>query len=164
VRGTSDVIRYSAIVTAAFSLGACSSDDSDPASTPDLPADWQGANRVTDLIQLDCQGSPLDGSNERATFLPGDGRLGVQYDEAHFRCEQDVEGFYKDAGEALDVLVQPVDMHPSSVAACDCLYDIAIAIERLAAGSRRVTLFRRWDDINEPNDPVEIATELVAVK
>ncbi len=31
----------------------------------------------------------------------------VQYDEAHFRCAQDVEGVFKEVGETLHVLVQP---------------------------------------------------------
>jgi hypothetical protein len=125
-----DLVRFSAIAAAAFGLGACSSDGSEePGAAADLPSDWQGAERVTNLIQLDCEGSPLEESNDRATFLPGDGSLGVQYDEAHFRCEQDVEGFFKEEGDTLDILVQPIDMHPTSVAACDCLYDITIAIE-----------------------------------
>jgi hypothetical protein len=37
-----------------------------------------------------------------------------------------------------------------------------ISIEPLAAGGRQVTLYRRWDDWNEPNDPIEIASEMVA--
>lgn len=164
MRASLDLVCFSAIAAAAFCLGACSSDDPDEPSAADLPSGWEEAERVTNLIQLECEGSPLEGSNERATFLPGDGSLGVQYDEAHFRCEQDVEGFFKDEGETLDVLVQPIDMHPISVAACDCLYDITIAIEPLGAGSRQITLFRRWDDINEPNDPVQIGSEFVTVE
>jgi hypothetical protein len=62
------------------------------------------------------------------------------------------------------VLVQPVEMHPSSVTRCDCLYDISVAIEDIRAGSRTVTLFRRWDDHNEPNDPVTIDSKSIVVE
>ncbi|HEX6766960.1 MAG TPA: hypothetical protein VF103_15800 [Polyangiaceae bacterium] len=164
MRASLRLVSFAAIAVSAFCLGACSSDDSEEPAAADLPSDWQGAERVTNLMQLDCEGSPLEGSNERATFLPGDGSLGVQYEEAHFRCQQDVEGFFKDEGETLDILVQPNEMHPTSVARCDCLYDITMAIEPLGAGSRQVTLFRRWDDINEPNDPVQIGSELVTIE
>jgi hypothetical protein len=74
-----------------------------------------------------------------------------------------VEGFYKLDGAALDILVQPVDMHPSAVANCDCAYGIQFTIKPLASGAVQTTLYRRWDDLNEPNEPVTIATELVTI-
>jgi hypothetical protein len=154
-----DIAKLSVIAVVAFGLGGCASDE----ETADLPAGWENAKRVTDFIQHDCGGSALDEHDERATFLPSDAGLDVRYEDAHFRCEQDVEGFYKDSGGKLDILVQPVEMNPSSIVRCDCLYEITFAIEPLA-GSRQATLFRRWDAMNEPNDPVEIASEAVAVE
>jgi hypothetical protein len=133
--------------------------------TEDLPPGWEGADHVTSLTQHDCGGSPLDeGDSERAMFLPGRNRLEIEYSDAHFRCQQGVEGFYKDAGGTLEVLVQPVDMSPSSVAACDCLYDIDIVIDSLASGSRQAVLSRRWDDINDDNDPVVIDSEPIVIE
>jgi hypothetical protein len=155
----SDVAKFSVIAVVALGLGGCASDT----ESPDLPAGWENAERVSNLIQLDCAGSALEEHDERATFQPSDGSLDVRYEDAHFRCEQEVEGFYKDSGDTLDILVQPIEMHPSSPVRCDCLYEITLTIEPLA-GSRQATLFRRWDDLNEPNDPVEIASEAVAVE
>jgi hypothetical protein len=54
------------------------------------------------------------------------------------------------------VLVQPIDMNPSAVAACDCLYEIRMTVPVEVPAT--VTLYRRWDALNEPNDPVEIGS------
>ena len=50
------------------------------------------------------------------------------------------------------------------MAGCDCLYSIVIDITDLAAGDYAVSLSRRWDNINDPNDPVPIATDIVTVE
>lgn len=50
-----------------------------------------------------------------------------------FRYAQPVTGYVRVSGNAVDVLVQPADMNPSSVSKCDCLYDISLHIPRLAA-------------------------------
>lgn len=138
-------------------VAACSGD-------PELPSGWEGAERVAGLTQSSCSTSSLRDHDERATFAPGARRLDLTYSDAHFRCEQSVEGFYRDAGGKLDVLVQPVDMHPSSVARCDCLYEIDVVVDKLGSGSRTVTLFRRWDAKNEPNEPVAIGSASVAIE
>lgn len=91
------------------------------------------------------------------------GAASLDYREAHFRCEQDVEGYYQIEGDTLSVLVQPVDMNPSQTAKCDCLYDIDMEIGDLAAGSLTVELFRRWDNINDDNDPVAVGEAEVEI-
>jgi hypothetical protein len=96
----------------AFVLGACSSSD--------LPAGWGNAARAKNFVQEVCPNSGADFSNEHASFTGGTGSIGVDYQDAHFRCEQNVEGFFKAAGGTVDILVQPIDMHPGSVAGCDC--------------------------------------------
>jgi hypothetical protein len=88
----------------------------------------------------------------------------ARYLDAHFRCEQSVEGFLRESGSAVDLLVQPIDMNPTSVAMCDCLYEIVMIVKPLAAGQHDVTLYRRWDAINEPNDPVLIGTAQAQVE
>jgi hypothetical protein len=145
----------------AFGLNGCATDSE---TTRDLPSGWQDAERVTDLVQVECVDSALDSANETATFEPGIDSLKVDYREAHFRCEQAVEGFYKVEGRALDILVQPVEMHPSAVAGCDCLYGITFSIKPLSTDAVQATLYRRWDDWNEPNNPVKIASELVTLE
>jgi hypothetical protein len=47
-------------------------------------------------------------------------------------------------------------MHPEVVAGCDCLYDIAMRVHDVDPDV--VSLYRRWDDINDPNDPVLVDT------
>jgi hypothetical protein len=101
-----------------------------------------GGKPVAALTQSSRGESSLAEHDERADFAPGPKRLNLDYTDAHFRCQQSVEGFYKDKDGKLDVLVQPVDMHPSSVTRCDCLYDINVVVEGLGSGTRTVTLFR----------------------
>jgi hypothetical protein len=87
----------------------------------------------------------------------------VKYDHAHFRCAQDVEGFVKRGGDAIDLLVQPIDMAPDAVAGCDCLYDISMSVPA-PKGDYSLTLYRRWDSINKPNDPVAVGATEVTIE
>lgn len=130
----------------------------------DLPAGWEDAERIIGLAQSTCEKSATEAHEERATLTPGARRLAVEYFDALFRCEQKVEGFYKDVDGRLDLLVQPIDLHPSSVARCGCLYDIAFAVEGLSAGDRTVTLFRRGDEVKDPSEPVTISSQSVVIE
>jgi hypothetical protein len=134
------------------------------ACAPDLPEDWADALLVPTLTQGACDGDPYAGDpDERLEAEGGAGQATLHYLEAHFRCEQDVEAFYLLDGDALSVLVQPIDMDPSMVAACDCLYDIDMEIPDLPAGALTVELFRRWDNINDDNDPVAIGSAEIEI-
>ena len=126
-------------------------------ASADLPAGWEDAERIEGLSQAPCGSSALlpDRPDEALRWQSAETRLDIAYDHAHFRCEQEVQGFLRKAGERLDVLVQPVDMDPGAVAGCDCLYDISMQIP-LARGAYSLSLFRRWDNLNNPNPPVEI--------
>lgn len=128
----------------------------------DLPEGWEDAEPIDDFYQRACgDGDPYaEESNERVEAEGTPDVISVDYLEAHFRCAQSVEGFFKVNGDAVDVLVQPVDMDPSSVAACDCLYDIYMTLPVEPPAS--LTLYRRWDNLNDPNDPVEIGSVEVA--
>jgi hypothetical protein len=88
----------------------------------------------------------------------------VVYQDAHFRCVQEVEGFFKTAGDSVDILVQPIDMDPSGTAGCDCGYKITLVVEPVASGPHVTTLYRRWDNHNNPNNPVPISTAPVIVQ
>ena len=145
------------IFVGSICAGACSSDSAD------LPKGWDGASRVTQFVQEVCAGSE-NFANERAAFTGDVNAVSISYEEAHFRCEQDVEGYFKTTDDTLDILVQPIDMHPTAVAGCDCGYNITFTVTSLSAGTRQTTLYRRWDAMNEPNDPVQIATGSVTVK
>jgi hypothetical protein len=151
-----------AIVALCAGLAACGSGGGDDA---DLPDGWVNAERIDDFMQMECSGSPIDGGyEEHAMFVPGTGSLHVDYLDAPFRCEQEVEGFALFKPGSLDLLVQPIDMDPESVAACDCLYQIAIDVAGLAMGDLDVSLERRWDNRNEPNDPIPVAARTVTIE
>ena len=131
-----------------------------------LPSEWASANVVENFTQSACAPLPeleARGGERLAVQPAGTGRLRVEYRNAHFRCEQKVTAYAKVNGSAVDVLVQPADMNPSSVAKCNCLYDIAFEVPGLAAGTYDVLLQRRWDDRNSPNDPVRIGATRVTV-
>lgn len=126
------------------------------ACRPDLPAGWEDAQPVLDLTQSPCDGDPYGENDERVEATAEGSNLAVDYLEAHFRCAQEVEGFYREDADTVDVLVQPIDMDPRAVAGCDCLYNVSMTVPVAAPVS--LTLFRRWDNINDPNDPVEIGS------
>lgn len=121
----------------------------------DLPAEWSTYEPVTSLTQSECDGNPYEDFDEHVEGDLGASPLEVGIREGHFRCEQEVEGFYRIVEGDIEVLVQPRDMDPSMVAACDCLYDIDMTVALdvdLAPGAVRV--YRRWDNQNDPNEPV----------
>lgn len=130
------------------------------ACAPDLPEGWVDAQKIEDLTQSECGGDPYGDYEERVEASSQGTSLAVDYLEAHFRCSQDVEGWYREGDAAVDVLVQPVDMNPGSVAKCDCLYEITMTVP--VAPPVLLTLYRRWDNLNDDNDPVEVGSVDVA--
>lgn len=125
---------------------------------PDLPAGWENAERVDELVQAECSDSPYQGYTVTiAAEKVGADALRVLYSNAHFRCAQDVEAFWKTDAAGVSILVQPKDMHPDMVAGCDCLYDVTMSLPR-EQESGSVSVFRRWDALNEPNDPIAVGS------
>ena len=95
----------------------------------DLPAGWEDAESVDDFSQNRCKDDAYDtGAPEAMSATVGDPGIRVTGDPVHFRCDQEVEGFYKADTETVDVLVQPADMNPRSVAKCDCSYRVEAGI------------------------------------
>lgn len=129
----------------------------------DLPEGWEDAEPVDELIQSSCGGDTGGGlpsayDTGNAAYIEAEGgedQLLVRYYLAHFRCEQEVEGFYKTSSGAVDLLVQPQDMDPNEVAGCDCLYDVYMQVKPIeACKDCTVSVYRRWDNINDDNAPV----------
>lgn len=130
----------------------------------DLPEGWEDAEAIEGLTQSECNASAYDETvKEALVATPERGAVHVEYRAAHFRCAQEVEGFVRMAGGKVDVLVQPVDMDPSGVAGCDCRYDVGMKIKGLSKRVVGVELYRRWDNHNEPNDPVKIGSAEVQI-
>ncbi|MEZ4320759.1 MAG: hypothetical protein R3F61_24975 [Myxococcota bacterium] len=123
---------------------------------PDLPAGWEDAEPVASLEQAECSGNPYEAFDERFEADLESDPLVVRAFETHFRCAQDVEGYFREVGDAVEVLVQPVDMTPKAVAGCDCLYDLTIEVGARDTPPASVSLFRRWDSLNDDNEPVAI--------
>jgi hypothetical protein len=64
---------------------------------------------------------------------------------------------------SVEFLVQPTDMNPSSVAGCDCLYEITMATDA-STGPATVTVYRRWDHHGgTPTDPVLVGSASATV-
>ena len=145
----------------ALSLLACSGSG----SKPDLPAGWEGAQSVKSFTQAACSGSPglPNGPTESIDVDAGQGSVSIAYHDADFRCAQTVEGFMRTGPKSVDFLVQPTDMNPSSVALCDCLYEITLAAN-VVSGPTTVTVYRRWDEQSGNTMPVEIGTDAVTVR
>jgi hypothetical protein len=145
----------------ALALVSCDTSTATPAT--DLPDGWRGAISAG-LSQSDCTGGVIGRAllTESVTFTARAGAIEVHYADAHFRCEQPVEAFVTSDGADFNVLVQPVDMDPIATAMCDCTYDLDVTFAA-ASGAHIVSVYRRWDNINSPNDPVLIGSGEVVV-
>jgi len=119
---------------------------------PDLPSGWEGATPIADFTQQECSGEDAySGDPAVVSATVSDGSVSIVYDHAVFRCAQDVEGFYKPGSDgAYDVLVQPIDMNPTEVAGCDCVYRIDAVLPVTAT---TVNVYKRQDNMNDPNGP-----------
>ncbi len=140
-------------------VSACGSSD----AGTELPVGWAGAERIAQFTQMECGGPQGPGSPPETIRAAGTvNGLDVDYENANFRCAQLVEGFVRRTGPMVDILVQPIDMHPDKVAGCDCSYHIKTSINT-EAGAFKVAVYRRWDALTVPNDPVKIGQVDVSV-
>jgi hypothetical protein len=133
--------------------------------TTDLPSEWNTAQSVKTFSQAACDRSAPDGGAglETIDVTAPTGSIHVAYHHAHFRCEQSVVGFVRTGSQTVDFLVQPTDMNPSTVAACDCFYEITMTTTA-SAGPTTVTVYRRWDHVGgNQSDPVKVGTASVTV-
>jgi hypothetical protein len=128
--------------------------------TPDLPEGWEDAERIEDFTQAAC-----DQGDTGAPVITGeqqDGDVALTVGPVGFRCAQDVEGYWMPTGDAgASVLVQPIDMNPTSVAKCDCLYDLALTIPTATPVTMEV--YKRWDRHGD-DDPQPVAIGTVEVQ
>ncbi len=130
---------------------------------PDLPAEWKGASVVDSFVQSECGGTPEEGDEARVSFTRRGAAIQANLSEARFRCEQEVEGFVKVEEGAIQFLVQPVDMNPSMVAGCDCLYNVTMDVQELAPDVYNVSLSVRGDKQSGQDEPTELFSEKIVV-
>ena len=91
-----------------LALGACS-------SGPNLPEGWEDAELLNDFTQSECGGEPGTATEEFNAFKAPPS-LEITWTNTAFRCEQPVEGYLRRLGVTHELLVQPVDMEPDTVA------------------------------------------------
>lgn len=130
---------------------------------PELPAAWQGASRLA-VRQSSCMsGQPLTAPQPRLELTAGADGVEGTFREAQFRCgPQKVCAYVVESNGAARVLMQPCDMHPSSVPKCTCLYDVSFALPG-QEGRATVELYQRPDfyGLSEPPQPRLIDTKPV---
>jgi hypothetical protein len=135
----------------------------------DLPADWENASRIERFRQSGCGNSPASvGPAEAIDVAVTGGTVDIKYAYAPFRCQQAVEGFVRETGNVLDVLVQPVDMSPEQPTTCSCLYEFGLTLPARAgsykAGEYTLTVHRRWDNVVTDNPLVPVSTQALAIE
>jgi uncharacterized protein involved in high-affinity Fe2+ transport len=139
---------------------ACAGENAGPRA--DLPQGWEQATLIEDFHQSACNGSPYDGTPEAMTASANENSVHIAYEPAHFRCAQTVQGFVKKGAGTVDVLVQPVDMNPASVAKCDCLYGLDMNVPA-DSGGYSITVYRRWDHKSGADSPLQIRSETLVI-
>lgn len=147
-------------VVAVLGLNACGGDTQKPAA--DLPQGWDTAKLIEDLQQTECTGSPYDGTPEAMTASPNGKAIHIAYEPAHFRCAQSVQGFARTASGKIDILVQPIDMNPATVAKCDCMYGVHVDLP-VKSGTYAVGVYRRWDHKSGADTPLMIGAQTVTI-
>ncbi len=113
----------------------------------DLPPDFENAQLIEDFVQRDCEGSAYDSAiaPTTASVVARDSGTEVAVGPLGFRCAQKVQGFWVGEGDEVSVLIQPVDMNPTEVAGCDCLYDVDFTLPTTTSA---VAVYTRGDNLS----------------
>lgn len=120
----------------------------------ELPEGWEDALEVDEFDAEEIGETDYDDPDLGAVGIMGNvDRLEVSY-RASFPCTQQVEAFQMVSGNDVELLVQPVDLHPDAVAGSDCTQEIAITLTGLDDGTYHVLLHRR--DCDQVDEAMEI--------
>ena len=131
------------ILTPALGLVACGS--------PDLPDGWEDALVADEFDSVEQGETDYDDPDMGAVYISGNvDRLEASY-YASFPCTEDLEGFQRVDGTHVDLLVQPIDLHPDAVAGSDCTFDIDFVVVGLDEGTYHVRMYRRDNDQVDEN-------------
>ena len=127
-----------------------------------LPAGWEGASTLT-TQQTACNGDTMS-ADPGLELSEAAGVIAGTYKDAEFRCSQQVCAYVLDTSATTRVLIQPCDLHPTSVPKCDCLYDVTFTLPA-RADRTAVELYRRVDfyGATSPPTPALVATHAVGV-
>ena len=125
-----------------------------------LPTGWTGAQQLT-VQQSMCDSTALS-TNPTFELANSGGTITGTLRDANFRCQQQVCAYLLDSGATTRALVQPCELHPSSVPKCDCHYDVTFTL--LARADRTTVEIYRRDDFygaTTPPEPILVATNPV---
>jgi len=120
----------------------------------DLPDGWEGAVAVDEFDAEEVGTTDWDDPDLGAVGILGNlDRLEVSY-RAAFPCTQEVEAFQMVSGTDVELLVQPIDLHPGKVAGSDCTLEIDMTVLGLDDGTYHVSLYRRdCAEVDETMEP-----------
>ena len=125
----------------------------------ELPDGWEEAVPATDFESIEQGAADYDDPELGAVYISGNvDRLEVSH-LASFPCTESLEGFQRVEGTQVDLLIQPMDLHPNAVAGSDCAVDIDFAILDLDEGTYHVSLYRRDNDQVDPDMELQLVGE-----
>lgn len=143
----SNVVRVGAVILVAVFAACDAPSAADCDALTDLPSDWTCARalEIVDTASTCDQGIP----DEAPTLALASADGGWQLIAAGlvFRPEQTICAYARDDDDALDVLLQPCDMHPAAPQKGGCGYELVVGID---ADVAHVRGYRRWDLVGDP--------------
>ncbi len=111
-----------------------------------LPGIWAEATLIEHFTQAICNEDMeevMENAPKASTKVVNDTIL-LTYPNAHFRCDQAVQGYVKRTDNGYSVLIQPTEMNPFMVAKCDCGYTLEAKLPNIKPNDVRV--FHRGDN------------------
>jgi len=130
-----------ALAPSAFLGAACSSNGS-VGSSDTLPVGWTGAKNLP-IQQSACNNDDLT-AMAAIDITDAGGSLAVAIKDVEFRCNQQICGYSLDVAATTRVLLQPCDLHPTTVTRCDCMYDMTLTLPP-RSDRVEVSVYRRTD-------------------
>jgi len=124
-----------------------------------LPGVWVEATLIENFTQASCNEDMeqvMENAPKATTKIVNDNII-LRYPNAHFRCDQPVQGFVRQTKTGYFVLVQPKEMNPVMVAKCDCGYTLEAKLPTIKSNDVRV--FHRGDNHGGESTIREITVE-----
>ena len=137
---------------------ACSTTPEQVETPYNLPGIWSKATLIS-LTQEECNENMTEvtASAPKASVKEVNDNLVITYPNAHFRCDQTVQGFMRQSDDGYSILIQPTEMEPKMAAKCDCGYTLHATLPKAKSNSVRV--FHRGDNLGRESTIREIRVE-----
>ena len=132
--------------------GACSNDE----QACDA-AQWSCDDEVNMFSQAQCDGDVAQSLPVELDAEVQDSTVDITVRHYPARCAQELCAYAHEKGRVIEVLIQPCDLHPSSVTKCSCLYDLSISLA-VTPGEHEVAVYRRQDEYTGSTKPERIGT------